>query len=85
MESVFRGDLSSRSGRALAWIDSLLVDHAALRLVWSNGAAVVPGRMYRSNHPTPGRLARAQRRLGLASVINLRGATRSGSDALSRA
>jgi len=84
MESIFRGDLASRRGRALAWIDSLFIDHAALRLVWSNWAEVVPGRLYRSNHPTPGRLARAKRRFGLASLINLRGATTSGSDALSR-
>src|SRR5258706_10342667 len=84
MESIFRGNLASRSGRALAWIDSLVIDHAALRLVWSNWAAVVPGRLYRSNHPTPGRLARAKRRFGLANLINLRGATTSGSDALSR-
>ncbi len=84
MESIFRGDLASRGGRALAWIDSLFVDHAALRLVWTNWAEVVPGRLYRSNHPTPGRIAWAKRRFGLASIINLRGATRSGSDALGR-
>lgn len=84
MDSIFRGGLASRSGRALAWIDSLLVDHGALRLVWSNWGEVAAGRLYRSNHPTPGRLARAARRFGLASVINLRGATTSGSDALSR-
>ncbi|MCW3473605.1 beta-lactamase hydrolase domain-containing protein [Limobrevibacterium gyesilva] len=81
---MFRGDLASPGGRALAWLDSMLVDHGALRLVWSNWGVVVPGRLYRCNHPTPGRLARAARRYGLRSVINLRGATRSGSDALSR-
>ncbi len=84
MDSIFRGSLATPAGRALAWIDSLLVDHGALRLVWSNAATVVPGRLYRSNHPTPGRLARATRRFGLRSLINLRGATANGSDALSR-
>lgn len=84
MDSIYRGDVASRAGRRNAWIDSLLVDHAALRLVWSNFAAVIPGRMYRCNHPTPGRLARLTRRLGLRSLINLRGATVNGSDALSR-
>jgi len=84
LESIFHGDLASRRGRALAWIDSLFVDHAALRLIWTNWGVVLPGRMYRCNHPTPGRLARARRRFGLKSLINLRGATRSGSDALSR-
>ncbi|MDE2200841.1 MAG: tyrosine-protein phosphatase [Rhodospirillales bacterium] len=82
---MFRGSLASRQGRLLAWADSLLVDHAALRLVWTNWGVVAAGRLYRSNHPTPGRLARAVRRHGVRSVINLRGATGSGSDALSRA
>jgi uncharacterized protein (TIGR01244 family) len=84
MDTIFRGDLASPAGRARAWLDSLLVDHGLLRLVWSNWATVVPGRLYRCNHPTPGRLARAARRHGLKSVINLRGATGNGSDALSR-
>ena len=84
MESIFPGDLKARHGRLLAWVDSLFVDHAVLRLAWGNWGVVVPGVLYRANHPTPGRLARARRRVGLKSVINLRGATRSGSDALSR-
>jgi protein tyrosine/serine phosphatase len=84
MDTIFRGDLASATGRARAWLDSLLVDHGVLRLVWSNWATVVPGRLYRCNHPTPGRLARVARRHGLRSVINLRGATGNGSDALSR-
>jgi protein tyrosine/serine phosphatase len=85
LDSIFHGDLATRRGRALAWADSLLIDHGALRLFWRNWGVVAPGRLYRCNHPTPGRLARARRRLGLRSVINLRGATRNGSDALSRA
>lgn len=68
----------------MAWVDSLLIDHAALRLIWRNWGVVVPGVLYRSGHPTPGQLVRARRRVGLRSVINLRGTTRSGSDALSR-
>lgn len=84
MNSIFRGDLASPAGRRLAWIDSLLVDHGVFRLTWTNFASVVPGRLYRSNHPTPGRLARLTRQLGLRTVINLRGEARNGSDALSR-
>ncbi len=76
--------LHTRGGRARAWMHSLLVDHAVLRLAWSNFAVVVPGRLYRCNHPTPGRLAAMTRRLGLKTVVNLRGVTGSGSDALSR-
>ena len=85
MDSIFRGDLSTARGRAGAWIDSLLIDHAVFRLVWTNFAAVAPGRLYRSNHPTPANLAAMTRRYGLKTLINLRGRTRNGSDALSRA
>jgi protein tyrosine/serine phosphatase len=85
MDSIFRGDLSTARGLWLAWTDSLLVDHAVFRLVWSNFSAVAPGRLYRSNHPTPARLAVLTRRHGLKTLINLRGPTGNGSDALSRA
>jgi len=81
---MFHGTLTTPRGRAGAWRDSLLVDHAILRSVWTNFATVVPGKLYRSNHPTPGHLAAATRRLGLRTLINLRGPRRCGSDALSR-
>ncbi len=84
MNSIFDGDLSTRKGRTVAWIDSLFVDHAVFRLVWGNLAPVIPGKVYRCNHPTPPRLRRMARRLGLRTMINLRGKTQSGSDALSR-
>ncbi|HEY1413931.1 MAG TPA: tyrosine-protein phosphatase, partial [Rhodopila sp.] len=81
---MFDGDLSTAKGRTVAWIDSLFIDHAVFRLVWSNLAPVVPGKIYRCNHPTPARLRRMAERLGLRTLINLRGKTQSGSDALSR-
>lgn len=81
---AFRGDLAVPSGRFTAWGDSLAVDHGVFRLVWTNWAEVVPGKLYRSNHPTPGRLARAARRYGLRTLVNLRGHRSCGSDALSR-
>ena len=84
MNSIFRGDVSSRRGRLVAWVDALFIDHAVFRLVWSNLAEVAPRRLYRCNHPTPGRLASLTRRLGLKTLINLRGPTGNGSDALSR-
>jgi len=84
MDSIFTGDVNTGRGRTLAWVDSLFIDHAVFRLIWSNLAPVEPGVLYRSNHPTPARLAGLARRLGLQSVINLRGKTQSGSDALSR-
>ena len=85
MDTIFRGDLISSRGRALAWADSMLVDHGVFRLVWSNFATVVPGRLYRCNHPTPRRLARLTERHGIRTLVNLRGPCGNGSDALSRA
>jgi len=84
MDSIFRGDVATVGGRVLAWIDALFIDHAVFRLVWTNFAVVAPGRLYRCNHPTPRRLARLMRRYGLRTLINLRGKTTSGADALSR-
>jgi protein tyrosine phosphatase (PTP) superfamily phosphohydrolase (DUF442 family) len=84
MDSIFNSDLSTAKGRLVAWIDSLFIDHAVFRLSWSNLAPVIPGKIYRCNHPTPGRLRRLAARLGLRTLINLRGRTQSGSDALSR-
>ncbi len=81
---MFTGDLTTLKGRAGAWVDSLFVDHAVFRTVWDNWAVVVPGRLYRSNPPTPARLAVAKRRYHLKTLINLRGPRKCGSDALSR-
>ena len=84
MDTIFKGDLSTRAGRRNAWVDALFIDHAVLRILWTNFAAVKPGRLYRSNHPTPGNLAAFTRKTGLQSLINLRGRAENGSDALSR-
>jgi protein tyrosine/serine phosphatase len=84
MDSIYRGELNTKAGRRNAWVDALFVDHAIFRLVWTNFAAVEPGILYRSNHPTPGNLAAFTRRVGLRSLINLRGQAKNGSDALSR-
>jgi protein tyrosine/serine phosphatase len=84
MDTIYRGDMVSRAGRRNAWVDALFVDHAVLRLAWTNFHEVAPGALYRSNHPTPGNLARFTREKGLRTLINLRGPTGNGSDALSR-
>lgn len=84
MDTIYRGGLDTPAGRRRAWLDSLLVDHGALRLAWTNAGAVVPGRLYRSNHPTPRRLSAMVGRWGIRTIINLRGQTGNGSDALSR-
>ncbi len=65
-------------------MDALFIDHAILRLLWTNFHTVVPGVLYRANHPTPGNLRRITHKVHLKTLINLRGATGNGSDALSR-
>jgi protein tyrosine/serine phosphatase len=84
MASKYKGDLVTKAGRRNAWLDALFDDHAVLRILWTNFAVVAPGRLYRSNHPTPGNLAAFKRKFGLQSLINLRGQAGNGSDALSR-
>jgi protein tyrosine/serine phosphatase len=81
---MFAGDVSTPAGRRRAWLDSLFIDHAMFRTVWDNFGEVIPGRLYRCNHPTPGRLAALTRRYRLRTLVNLRGHRKCGSDALSR-
>ena len=82
---MFDRPLSSGSARRAAWRDSLFADHAIFRTVWTNHAAVIPGKVYRANHPTPFHLRRLVRHDRLRTLVNLRGHRRCGSDALSRA
>ena len=81
---AFRGSLAEPGGRNAAWFDSVIFDHSFFRVLWDNFATVIPGKLYRCNHPTPARLARYQRRYGIRTLINLRGKRDCGSDALSR-
>ena len=80
-----RRDLTQPGARRAAWLNSLFIDHALLRLGWRNWGVVESGRLYRSNHPTPWQLEQAVRRHGIRTVINLRGHREAcGSDALGR-
>ncbi len=80
-----RHDLTLPGARRAAWLNSLFIDHALLRLGWRNWGVVESGRLYRSNHPTPWQLEQAVRRHGIRTVINLRGHREAcGSDALGR-
>jgi protein tyrosine/serine phosphatase len=81
---MFEGPITDSATRRAAWIDSLFVDHAIFRTLWDNLFPVIPGKLYRCNHPTPGRLARLKHRLHLRTLVNLRGHRQCGSDALSR-
>ena len=82
--AMFNGTLTTAPGRRAAWRDSLVNDHAVFRTLWTNAGTVIPGKLYRSNHPTPAHLAAATKRLGLRTLINLRGRRQCGSEALSR-
>jgi protein tyrosine phosphatase (PTP) superfamily phosphohydrolase (DUF442 family) len=81
---VYTQNLATGGSRLHAWSDSLLVDHGVFRVLWTNWAEIIPGKLYRSNHPTPQRLAAATARYHLKTLINLRGHRQCGSDALSR-
>ncbi|GBD57938.1 protein-tyrosine phosphatase family protein [Gluconobacter wancherniae] len=81
---MFEGRITSSAARRRAWWDSLFVDHAIFRLVWTNVTPVIPSKVWRCNHPTPARLKRLKSSLGLKTLVNLRGHRQCGSDALSR-
>ncbi|MBV8094629.1 MAG: tyrosine-protein phosphatase [Acetobacteraceae bacterium] len=81
---MYRGSLIRPADRAIAWIDAFFIDHGFTRVAWPRFAAVLPGRLYRSSHPLPGRLASLTRRHGIRTLINLRGKTHNGADALAR-
>jgi len=52
---------------------NLWFDHSATRMLWTNEVEIAPD-VWRSNHPTPGRLLRLKER-GIKSVLTLRGSS----------
>ena len=54
------------------WGSLWFVDHGFIRTIWSN-RYLLPGGLYRANQPSPGMIRWCRRRLGIRSVINLRG------------
>ena len=60
-----------------AWLDLSLVDHGFVRAVYSNTHCVTPD-LWRSSQPAPYQLRRYARD-GIRTVINLRGASETGS------
>ncbi len=66
-------DLDDPRDRRRAIAHFNLMDHAFLRLWWTNFHRVADG-VYRSNQPSPARLRRYAER-GIRTVLNLRGAT----------
>ncbi|MGY3437995.1 MULTISPECIES: tyrosine-protein phosphatase [unclassified Marinovum] len=67
----FGKDITTPKGRFMGAVHSHVVDHAFLRILWTNFFEIAPG-VYRSNHPSPRRLAR-YKALGIKTVVTLRG------------
>ena len=66
-------DLSSLTGRTLAYLDMLFVDHGVFRVIYNNLHAL-PGGLYRCSNPSPGQIRRYHRKYGIKTIVNLRGA-----------
>ncbi|KAJ54149.1 hypothetical protein ACMU_03435 [Actibacterium mucosum KCTC 23349] len=64
-------DISTPSGRRNAWWHFQLMDHAFLRVLWTNLDEIAPG-VWRSNQPSPKRIKRYAR-MGIRNIIYLRG------------
>ena len=71
LRNRFGTDISTPAARRAAWWHFQLLDHAFLRVWWTNFDRVADG-VFRANQPSPARLAR-YRDLGIRTVINLRG------------
>ena len=73
VRTSFGRDISSRSGRFWAHIHFHLMDHAFLRILWSNFHKVSDN-VYRASQPSPSDL-RSYKNKGIKAVLNLRGFT----------
>ena len=73
VRTSFGRDISSRSGRFWAYIHFHLMDHAFLRILWSNFHKVCDD-AYRASQPSPSDL-RSYKNKGIKAVLNLRGFT----------
>lgn len=75
--SITREEFATPRGRRRAWRELMLQDHGILRLFYSNTHVIVPGKVWRSFQPSPAALER-WKRLGVKTVVNLRGDKPSG-------
>jgi protein tyrosine phosphatase (PTP) superfamily phosphohydrolase (DUF442 family) len=71
-------NLRSPGGRFKAWLNMHVVDHGMIRTVYNN-LYDLGGGMYRSSQPSPAQIRRYQRKLGLKTILNLRGESPYGS------
>ncbi len=73
----FEPPIETRRERIDAWVDSLVVDHAFIRFVYTNFHKV-DDQFYRSSQPLPHQVRRWGR-MGIKTIINLRGGRQFGS------
>lgn len=71
-------NLRSPGGRFHAWLNMHIVDHGFVRSAYNNFHDLGGG-MYRSSQPSPSQIRRYHRRLGLKTILNLRGESPYGS------
>ncbi len=69
------GDIATPEARRAAWLHYQWVDHGILRVLWRNFHEVAPG-VYRSNQPSDSQLRACHARVGLKTVLNLRGSSK---------
>ena len=66
-----RGKMITRWQRMLGHFESIFIDHACFRLIYSNTYKVSP-KLYRASQPSPSHIRQAAA-LGIKTVLNLRG------------
>lgn len=64
--------LSTSTRRFRAWLDMHLVDHGCIRAIYNNFYELGGG-LYRCSQPSPAQIRKYHARLGIRSIINLRG------------
>ena len=71
LRNKFGNSIDTPWQRLLSIVHFYLMDHALLRILWTNFYQFGP-KAYRSNQPSPRRLKK-YKKLGIRTVINLRG------------
>ena len=71
----YGSDISTPEARRAAWRHYQWIDHGFLRVLWRNFHQIAPG-VYRSNQPSAAQLRAIHEKVGLKTVLNLRGASK---------
>jgi protein tyrosine/serine phosphatase len=70
-------DYADEDGRKRAWRELVWKDHGFIRALYDNTHVVAPGKVWRTYQPGPAKL-RNWKKLGIKTVVNLRGPKPSG-------